>query len=461
MRAVAIISESLVNKPAKSRKKRADGKAGAQTGAKGEHASAEQLLKQDHRHLEGELDRYDASMSAEQRAAQVRQALAALNLHTTLKEELLYPMCRAQGLATLVDVAQVQHDLGKLLAADLMEQPPDSPFFEAKFQVLRDGVKRHIAMEEQAGTGLLAKAQECGIDFDELGERIRMRRAELERARDFILSPIVTLKILDAQHHQTEDAMNRQSNERERDAQGRFTEQDDRSRGSRYESRQGGYDDERYSRRDDERRDRDGDWRASSRGGRDWDEERSYGRRYGSDDDRDDQGRFASSRSNDRDRDDRGQFTSSRSNDRDEQGRYSSRSGNDREDQGRYSSRSSNDRDDQGRYSSRSNNDRDEQGRFTSSRSDDRDDRDRYASSGTGRGWFGDSEGHSRASERGWEERGGERGRGSQGSYVRHSGRYEDEGNRGRERSGSSRGGHGGWFGDSEGHAEAARRRWE
>jgi len=286
-----------VNKPAKTRKKGAGRKAGAKTGANGGHTPADQLLKQDHRHLEGELDRYDASMSAEQRAAQVRQALAALNLHTTIKEELLYPMCRAQGLATLVDVAQVQHDLAKLLAADLMEQPPDSPFFDAKFQVLRDSVKRHVAMEEQAGTGLLAKAQECGIDFDELGERIRMRRAELEQARDFVLSPIVTLKILGDQHHQMEDVMNRQSNERERDAQGRFTEQDDRSRGSRYESRQGGYDDDRYSRRDDERRDwgRD-DYRASSRGERDWADDRSHGRRYGSDSDRDDQGRFSSSR---------------------------------------------------------------------------------------------------------------------------------------------------------------------
>ncbi|MFD1807288.1 hypothetical protein ACFSHQ_01825 [Gemmobacter lanyuensis] len=99
------------------------------------------------------------------------------------------------------------------------------------------------------------------------------------------------------------------------------------------------------------------------------------------------------------------------------------------------------------------------------------DDDDRRSSRGRGDdysrdhgqgGWFGDPEGHSEASRRGWENRRDD----DRGSGSRSSSRYEDDDRR------SSRGrgrdddygrdhGQGGWFGDSEGHSEASRRGWE
>ena len=107
--------------------------------------------------------------------------------------------------------------------------------------------------------------------------------------------------------------------------------------------------------------------------------------------------------------------------------------------------------------------DRDEQGRFMSDRGgrgySRRDDEgDRYYSRGGGRGrghggWFGDPEGHSRSSEEGWESR-----RGGGGGYGR-SRDYEDDerysrgGGRGRE--------HSGWYGDPQGHARASEEGWE
>lgn len=84
--------------------------------------------------------------------------------------------------------------------------------------------------------------------------------------------------------------------------------------------------------------------------------------------------------------------------------------------------------------------DRDDRGRFAS----DRDDR------GGGRGgWFGDSEGHSRAARERWEQEDDYR-----GGRGRSGGRYEDDDD---DRGGRGRG-RGGWFGDSEGHS---RERWE
>jgi len=148
-------------------------------------------------------------------------------------------------------------------------------------------------------------------------------------------------------------------------------------------------------------------------------------------------------------------------------------------------------RDDQGRFMS----DEDEGGRGGRSYGEHS---GREGSSGRGQGgWFGDSEGHSESSRQGWEERGAGgnyrssgrggyeedegggrspgRGRGhggwfgdpeghpeERGGGYRSSGRGgygEDEGNGGRS-SGRGRG-HGGWFGDPEGHSEGSRQAWD
>lgn len=128
-----------------------------------------------------------------------------------------------------------------------------------------------------------------------------------------------------------------------------------------------------------------------------------------------------------------------------------------------------------GSNNGRGSRDRDERGRFTESRGgydDDRrssrgrsyDDDYRGASSrsgGGGRGddgrnegrggWFGDPQGHSEASRRGWDER-------ERSGSSRSSRDYGDD----RRGGGGRRGSQGsGWYGDSEGHSEAARRGWQ
>lgn len=107
-----------------------------------------------------------------------------------------------------------------------------------------------------------------------------------------------------------------------------------------------------------------------------------------------------------------------------------------------------------GRYSSR--HDEDDR-RYSSHRDDD------YGREHSHGGWFGDPRGHSEASRRGWEHRREDDGR---GSYSRSSSRYEDDDDDRRSSRGhyddySHDRGQGGWFGDHEGHSEASRRGWE
>jgi ferritin-like metal-binding protein YciE len=97
---------------------------------------------------------------------------------------------------------------------------------------------------------------------------------------------------------------------------------------------------------------------------------------------------------------------------------------------------------------------RDSQGRFTSD-DDDRGGRD-YSRGGRGRddegrGWYGDSRGHSEAAREGWRNREGGGGGGRGRDY---DDRDYNRGGRGGDR------GQGGWFGDPQGHSEAAREGW-
>jgi hypothetical protein len=78
-------------------------------------------------------------------------------------------------------------------------------------------------------------------------------------------------------------------------------------------------------------------------------------------------------------------------------------------------------------------------------------------------GWFGDPEGHSRAVRLGRSERDdddrGYRMRGREEDEDRgYIARGEEDDDEDRDRLGRRKGG---WFGDPEGHAEAARRRWD
>lgn len=461
------------------------------------------LLKADHRKVEALFAEYE--MAEEKRKAQIiKQVCLELTIHTMLEEEIFYPACRDAGVEHKdLDEAQVEHDSAKMLISDLRRARSVDPYRDAKVIVLSEQVKHHVAEEEKPGEGIFAKAEKAKLDTNELAQRLTERKQELQSQSDR-LSPSQLVSIqaqsMSGDRNPQEDNMPRQG--ADRDERGRFTSDDDDrdygrgggrgNGGSRSYAAQNRDRDERgrFTDDDDDRGGRGGGYRSRGRDdddGRGWygdpeghseasrrgwaerrGESRSFGR-YDDDDDR-------NSRSQSRDRDDRGRFVSDDDDDRYGGGRGGRSAGSqsrDRDDRGRFTS----DDDDRdygrggrgnggGRSYAAQNRDRDERGRFT----DDDDDRGRggrYRSRGRdddedrgGRGqggWFGDSRGHAEAARRGWEERDGGRSTRSR----------DDDDDRGRGRS-SSRGrnddddrGHGGWYGDSRGHAEAARRGWD
>jgi len=379
------------------------------------------LLKADHRKVEDLFEQFLVATSSSKKASLTDQICRELIIHTILEEEIFYPACRESNVEhDDLDEAQVEHDAAKLLIAELMSDKPGAAYFDAKVKVLSEYIKLHVGEEENPSDGIFAKAQTAGLDMDALGQRIHARKQQLLGQTEFDPPNTQSLHVRTARTFSQEtNAMPRYSQDFDRDERGRFMSDDDhrRGQGSRY--------------RDDD------DYRRGSNGDRPRDESGRFMR-----DDNDDRGRSRYGRSsNDRERDENGRFMS-----HDERGgMYSSRSryeDDDRGPRGYRGSGSYRERDDGGRFISD-----DDHGRYSRSRDDD----DRNG----GRGWYGDPRGHSEASRLGWQHR--ESGRyGSDNDddrrgYASRRGRHEDD---------DDRGGHGGWFGDREGHAEAARRGW-
>lgn len=361
--------------------------------------SAIEMLKQDHRRVEGLFAQFKQSDDDEQKEGLVEQICEALILHMRLEESLFYPACREIGVESdTMDEAQVEHDGAKTLLNDLLESHSGSPFWEAKVTVLEELIKHHVAEEEKPEEGAFAQAEAHGLDDAALAGPLKARKEELQR-RAAGKRPIRAVSV------NQEENMPRYS---ERDDRGRFmSDDDDRDYGrarSRYE------DDDRY-----------GDSRRYERNG-----ERSGSGWYG-----DSEGHSRAERS------------------RGGESRY----GGGYDEDERYGGRHE--------YDDRSGRERDERGRFMS---DDDDDRrgaraGSYGGGGGSRGghggWSGDPRGHSEAARRGWESRGHEEDRryGSRSGSGRDYGRDRDDGGRHE--------GHGGWFGDSRGHADASRRGWQ
>ena len=435
------------------------------------------LLKADHREVEGWFQQYNASLSEEQKLELVRKICDALQVHTAIEEEIFYTSCRQNGVEDLLlDEAQVEHDSAKILIAEIKDQRPDSPFYDAKVSVLSEYIKHHVGEEEKSGDGIFAKARAAKLDLNALGQRLQARKqALMEQVQTSRFNPSTprSLKVQLIQSNQQEASNMERQYERDRDDMGRFTDDDERaSQGYSSRSRGRNQDDDRDGRN------------SSGRGGYE----------------RDDQGRFTSdedNRSGSRSEGSgRGGFRDSRgyseAGELGRQSRYEPRDedngdGNYRSGRG-YSG--SGDKDDyDNRRSSRSESggrgwygesrDDSNEGRgLSQSREDDEGGNRGGSRSGTGeRGWYGDSRGHSEAARRGRQSRedNGDRDRGGSRSGNDERGWYgdsrghseaarrgwqsrEDNGNRGGSRSGNDERG---WYGDSRGHSEAARRGWQ
>ncbi|MFT0891304.1 hypothetical protein [Pseudochelatococcus sp. G4_1912] len=349
---------------------------------------------------------------------QVKEAVLCWIKHSRLEEDILISaLTENSALENDLQDTEIKRDLAKILASNLMIELEQGNLDPAKFRVFDSLIRQLFEAEAEPVTGLFARVKALAVK--ELPAQLSERKQELANFEE--IEPVLKCLSLDElsnPYNQEETKMSQQPYQRERDSQGRFVSENDRRSDYRSHRRD---DDERRSYRDDYNDDR----RSEQRHSRGHDDDRRHDRGQG--------GWFG---------DPEGHSEASR--------------------RGWDERRSSNrDYDDNMRGSRSYSRSRDDDDRRYSSRDDD------YRRSDRGQsGWYGDPQGHSEAARRGWDERRasdrdyddnmrGERsyGRSRDDDERRYSSRDDDDRRNDR--------GQGGWFGDPQGHAAAARRGWQ
>jgi hemerythrin-like domain-containing protein len=139
--------------------------------------NALEMLRDDHRKVQKLFEDFEGS--AETGKEQIaEQTIVELETHAALEENIFYPAAQEQiEEKELIDEAQEEHHVVKLLIAELKKMSGGDDGFDAKFKVMSESVKHHIEEEESE----LFPMVEDKLDAEHLGEQMQARKEQLQQ----------------------------------------------------------------------------------------------------------------------------------------------------------------------------------------------------------------------------------------------------------------------------------------
>jgi hemerythrin superfamily protein len=141
-----------------------------------------ELLKQDHREVEGLFKEFEQLEDDQDAAEQVIEtACTELKIHDKIETEIFYPAVRQaadkEEVEDLLDEAEVEHDTVRELIQKLEGMDPSDEKRKAHFTVLTEYVKHHVKEEEKEMFPKVKKLK--SLDLAALGARMKERKSEL------------------------------------------------------------------------------------------------------------------------------------------------------------------------------------------------------------------------------------------------------------------------------------------
>ena len=138
----------------------------------------EWFSKKDHDTVKELFDRFESEEGLAGKKKIVTRAIEELKTHAAIEEEIFYPAVRKQiGDTDLMNEADEEHHVVKVLIAELEKMDGHEEHYSAKFTVLAENVRHHIKEEEGE---MLPKARSLDLDFRALGEQMLERKRELK-----------------------------------------------------------------------------------------------------------------------------------------------------------------------------------------------------------------------------------------------------------------------------------------
>jgi Hemerythrin HHE cation binding domain len=140
------------------------------------HAIA--ILVKDHDRVKDLFDRFEKEASRPSKEKIIGEALTELKIHAAIEEEIFYPAVRKELEKDVMNEADEEHHVARVLIAELDRHGRGDDHRDAKFTVLAESVRHHIKEEEG---DMLPKAKGLEIDFEALGQQMLARKKELRR----------------------------------------------------------------------------------------------------------------------------------------------------------------------------------------------------------------------------------------------------------------------------------------
>ena len=141
-----------------------------------------ELLKKDHREVEGLFKEFEKLEEDGEEAVQqvIATACTELEIHDKLETEIFYPAVREQAeqeeIEDLLNEVEVEHKGVRDLIQTIKGMDPADEKRNAHFTVLMEYVKHHVKEEEKE---MFPKLKKVDIDMEQIGTQMKERKAEL------------------------------------------------------------------------------------------------------------------------------------------------------------------------------------------------------------------------------------------------------------------------------------------
>jgi hemerythrin superfamily protein len=136
-----------------------------------------QLLRADHRKVQGLFDQFEKARGDDKKAELAQEICAELKVHAQIEEEIFYPAARkALKKQDLIDEATVEHASAKDLIAQIEQARTGDELFDAKVTVLGEYIKHHVKEEQNE---LFPQVKKTKLDLKALGRELAERKDAL------------------------------------------------------------------------------------------------------------------------------------------------------------------------------------------------------------------------------------------------------------------------------------------
>ena len=126
------------------------------------------------------FDRFEKSESAAEKEKIIADALTELTIHAEIEEKIFYPAIRKRVGKDLMNEADEEHHVARVLIAELYRDGRGHDHRDAKFTVLAVSVRHHIK-EEESEMFPLVKDQFDEAMLDELGFQMEAEKKSFKK----------------------------------------------------------------------------------------------------------------------------------------------------------------------------------------------------------------------------------------------------------------------------------------